>query len=30
VGHGGLVTTARTYTHGFAHEQELDDEALLA
>jgi integrase len=30
VGHGDLVTTARTYTHVLSDEQELDYEALLA
>jgi hypothetical protein len=29
VGHGDLVTTARTYTHVLGDEQELDYEALL-
>jgi integrase len=29
VGHGDLVTTARTYTHVLADEQELDYSALL-
>jgi len=30
VGHGDLITTARTYTHVLADEHELDYEALLA
>lgn len=30
VGHGDLVTTARTYTHVLADEQELDYAALIA
>ncbi len=30
VGHGDVVTTARTYTHVVASEDELDDAALIS